>query len=159
MPTATDDTETRHLSAVGENDEPENPPAEQSIEDLAESQPEPETPPTQLAIPGTRDKLTGAFGGKVPTDSELRIMGGKRPIEGQFEKGETITVLSTGTVRAVEGSDTDDDWGTVTKTTRIHKMRQIHVRVATPDALARELLAHLSVDEAVVLLKETAAGG
>lgn len=96
-------------------------------------------PPTQLAIEGTRDRLTPGAGGKHPTESEIRIMGGRRPINGQLDKGEVVTVLSTGTIREVDFIDHDDDWGNVQKTTRVHKMRQLHVRVASPESLMRAL--------------------
>lgn len=117
------------------------------------------TPPTQLAIEGTRDKLSARAGGKVPTESEIRIMGGRRPITGEIEKGETVTVLSTGTIREVDFVDTDDDWGNVSKTTRVHKMRQLHVRIATDDALMRMLVDHGLDRQAVGILYDQVTGG
>lgn len=133
-----------------------------TIEDIAaereqaEAEPKP-TPPTQLAIPGTRDKIPRSTGGRAPEEAEIRLMGGRRPINGSFDKGEHVTLLVESTIRAVEDIDIDDEWGTVSKTVRVHKARQTFVRIATPELLARRLLdSGLSKAEAKALLDELA---
>ena len=130
MATSTDEKD-RHLSVAGGGDDA-------TVEELAEK--EPETPPTQLAIPGTRDRVTATIGGAQPTESELRIMGGRRPIVGEYAKGESVTVIADTRVREISLVDHDDDWGTVSKTTRVHKARMLGVRPATPTTLLAELM-------------------
>jgi hypothetical protein len=120
------------------------------VDEGADAEPEKPTPPGQMALPGTREKLTGTAGGKQPTDSEIRLMGGKRPIIGQYDKGEHVVVLVSAVIRSIEMSDTSDDWGNVERTTRIHKARQLLVQVATAEVLLRALAAS-GVTEAELL--------
>lgn len=92
-----------------------------SIDDLAEKE-EP-TPPMQIPIPGTTDNVSLVVGGAKPTITEVRLLGGAIPVVGEFKKGDEITLVVTAKVGAVEFVDSTDEWGTVTKTIRRHKMR------------------------------------
>jgi hypothetical protein len=86
-------------------------------------------PPGQIPIPGTIESISGAAGGAKPTSSELRIMGGRRPVEGQYSKGDVIRVECEVKVGAVEFIDTTDEWGTVQSTVRVQKGRLLTMRV------------------------------
>lgn len=113
--------------------------------------------PSQLALPGTRDRITARVGGKAPTESELRLMGGRRPITGEYEKGERLIVLAEAVVRELDFVDHDDDWGTVSKTSRVHKARLLAVQPATAEVLVRALLDMKTRDEARILIDEIQA--
>jgi hypothetical protein len=118
------DDETTRLANELPDDEKE-PDDSKSIEALAE-EPTP-TPPMQIAIPGTFGNISLAAGGTPPTSSEVRLMGGRLPVEGQFHKGEIITLLVQAKVGEVAFIDTTDDWGNVQKTVRAHKARMLSV--------------------------------
>lgn len=110
-----------------------------SIEDRAaegeDDDPEKPTPPMQLPLQGTRDTIPQSWGGAKATSSEMRLMGGKQPIEGAFDKGEIVTLIVEAKVFHVGGVDFTDDWGTVTKTVRRHHARIISCsRQESPDA-------------------------
>lgn len=94
-------------------------------EEPAEEKP---VPPMQLPLMGTRDTILQSFGGQKATSSEMRLMGGKQPIEGQFEKGEVIELIVKAKVFMVAGVDSTDDWGNVQKTVRRHHARIIECR-------------------------------
>lgn len=109
-------------------------PAEDSIEALAQEPQEPEepkpTPPMQVPLPGDWDTISTEFGGKAPESSEIRLLGGKLPIEGSFPKGTEFDVLVRVKVTGVLGQDVTDEWGAVTRTVRRHMARMISVRRA-----------------------------
>lgn len=128
---------------------------DKSIEQLAEE--ERPVPPTQLAIEGTRDKIPVGTGGRRAEESEIRLMGGRRPIIGAFDKGSMVRLVVDSTIRAVEDIDLDDEFGNVSKTIRVHKARQTYVRVASPAVLARALLDQLTRAEAKALIDELSA--
>jgi hypothetical protein len=154
MPATTE--EERHLASVDE-------PKARSIEDMADDAEEPEepkeVPPTQLSLPGTRERITDKAGGGVsPDESELRVVGARRPIVGQFEWGEPVTLLVNATISGVHFEAPSDDWGQTKRRVRIHKARQTHVRHATAEALVRELAnLGLSRQEVAVLYDEVVA--
>lgn len=144
----------RHLASVneeGEDTEQIDPEEElaraadaagMTVEDLAaqrereleegggEEEPKP-TPPMQIPLPGTVENISSSFGGSKPTSSEMRLLGGKMPIEGQFSKGDTVILVVEAKVTSVEGLDVQDDWGNVQRTIRRHKARMISVRRAS----------------------------
>lgn len=145
MATGTEERE-RHLSAVdgGDADTPDDEATVEpgtSIEDMAAArdeavdqgedpdaeEPEP-TPPMKIPIPGTIQSISGSFGGRKPDSAEIRLLGGKLPIDGSFNKGETITLLVTAKVTGVLGQDTTDVWGTEESTVRRHMARMIGVQ-------------------------------
>lgn len=86
------------------------------------------TPPMQIALPGDWDTISDAFGGAAPESSEIRLLGGKMPIEGSFAKGTEFDILVRVKVTGVLGQDVTDDFGTVTRTVRRHMARMISVR-------------------------------
>lgn len=45
-----------------------------------------------LTLEGSTGQLSFAIGGKQPTSSSLRLMGGKVKLEGQFQKGERVVL-------------------------------------------------------------------
>lgn len=99
---------------------------ERSVEEMAED-PKP-IPPMQIAIPGTIEKISLSAGGALPTSSEVRLVGGRLPVEGQFAKGEIVTLIVEVKVGEVAFIDTTDEWGTVQKTVRAHKARMLSVK-------------------------------
>lgn len=99
-----------------------------SIEEIAAEGEEKQVPPMQLALPGTKENITLTAGGARPTSSEVRLMGGRLPVEGQFEKGEIVTLIVEAKVGEVAFIDTTDDWGNVQKTVRAHKARMLSVK-------------------------------
>lgn len=129
VPPETEDDVEAIAAANSTPDVETTPDDARSIEELAET--EKPIAPSQMAIPGTRDRITLSAGGKPPTSSEARIMGSRRPIEGQFEKGEIVTLLVEAKVGAVEFIDTTDDWGNVQKTVRVQKFRMLSVTPQT----------------------------
>lgn len=81
----------------------------------------------ELALGG---QLSLAIGGKKPTSSSLRIVGGKVNLDGQLDKGQTVAVrleLIVGTVALVDKHDPKT--GQVTGTERQHKGRIVGIRV------------------------------
>lgn len=145
------ETEERHLSSVADDDEALDPEEElaraadaagMTVEELA-AQREQELgedgpdggaeriPPTQMPIPGTVESISNSAGGAKPTSSELRIMGGRRPVEGQFQKGDVVMVQCEVKIGSVEFVDTSDEWGTVQKTVRVQKGRLLSMRVVS----------------------------
>lgn len=144
------DTEDRILEAVvdlPDQDAMEEAAAEEaakakglSIDDRAEDpeaadDPEKPTPPMQLPLIGTSDKIGQSWGGARATSSEMRLLGGKQPIEGSYDKGEIIWLVVEAKVFNVGGVDFTDDWGTVTKTVRRHHARIISCRRAAEDEI------------------------
>lgn len=99
--------------------------------ELDEPEAEKPVPPSQLPLPGTFEKISGSAGGTLPTSSELRIMGSRRPIDGQFAKGDIVIVEAEIKIGEVDFIDTSDDWGNIRKTVRAHKGRLMSVRLAS----------------------------
>lgn len=126
MATVTDEHETAEDEAAiaAMNEKPDHE-GGASIDDLAEG--EQPTPPMQIPIPGTQDTVSAVVGGAKPTATEVRLLGGSLPVEGQFQKGDEVTLLVTAKVGSIELVDTTDEWGTVTKTIRRHKLRMTSV--------------------------------
>lgn len=133
------DTEERALAAVDDmpdQDEIEAAEAKgKSIEDMAADgddgeEEEKPLPPMQLPLLGTKDTIGQSWGGARATSSEMRLMGGKQPIEGQFDKGEIVTLVVEAKIFNVGGVDFTDEWGTVSKTVRRHHARIISCRRA-----------------------------
>lgn len=92
------------------------------------------TPPMQIALPGDWDTMADGFGGASPDSSEIRLLGGKMPIEGpiegSFPKGAEFDIVVRVKVTGVLGQDFTDDWGTVQRTVRRHMARMISVKRA-----------------------------
>lgn len=88
------------------------------------------TPPMQIPIPGTEQRITDVAGGSQPTSTEVRLLGGSLPVEGQFQGEETVTLLVEAKVGSVEVVYTTDDWGETKAVKRRHKLRMTSVRRA-----------------------------
>lgn len=88
------------------------------------------TPPMQIALPGDWDTMADGFGGASPDSSEIRLLGGKMPIEGSFPKGAEFDIVVRVKVTGVLGQDFTDDWGNVQRTVRRHMARMISVKRA-----------------------------
>ncbi len=102
-----------------------------SVEALAAEEPEEKpVPPMQIPLPGTENLISDRAGGANPTSSEARLLGGSLPIEGQFAKGDVVTLIVEAKVGSIEVVDATDDWGNVTNTKRRHKMRMLSVKRA-----------------------------
>lgn len=79
-------------------------------------------------------QLTFGVGGKRPTDSSLRIVGGKIDVQGQYEKGQTITATVELVIGEVSFRDRHDaKTGQVTGCDRAHKARITAIRVASDE--------------------------
>lgn len=107
--------------------------AEMTAAEATDAEPEAEpkpTPPMQIALPGDWDTIGGEFGGRDPDTSEIRLLGGKMPIEGSFAKGTTIDLLVRVKITGVLGQDTVDAYGQEESTIRRHMARMIAVRRA-----------------------------
>lgn len=107
---------------------------EQTADDLArealenEGDPEDEAEDNgQMFIPGTAPTISMQVGGPRPSASELRLQGGSVGIEGEFKKGEVITLLVTVRVQDISFPSTFDDDGNATSTKRRHIARPISV--------------------------------
>lgn len=119
-------------NALGEVGAVDDADRERSIEEMADDEPAPKPiPPMQVALPGMTAKISSSFGGAQPTASEIRLLGGKLPIDGSFEKGTELDLIVRVKVTGVLGQDATDDWGKVTTTTRRHMARMLSVRRAT----------------------------
>lgn len=69
-------------------------------------------------------QITMAVGGKRPNRSEAVLRGGVQPLEGQFEKGETVRLEITATVAEVHFVDVKDaKHGTTVETKRKHVLK------------------------------------
>ncbi len=95
-----------------------------------EETPQEPKPPKLLQepLPGDWSTVSNTFGGDDPTDSEIRLLGGRMPIDGSFEKGTELQLLVTVRVTGVLGQDVLDDWGNTKRTIRRHMARMVDVR-------------------------------
>jgi hypothetical protein len=75
-----------------------------------------------IIVSGTGEQLTLQAGGKRPTGSSLRLVGGKIDIEGQLTKGEVVRFEVECQVTEVAFRDSrDGKTGNVASTDRAHK--------------------------------------
>jgi len=88
------------------------------------------TPPMQIPLPGDWKMIETQFGGDPPDRSEIRLLGGKMPIDGSFPKGFEFDIIARVKVTGVLGQDTVDAFGEVGGTVRRHMARLISVRRA-----------------------------
>jgi hypothetical protein len=82
----------------------------------------------QEALPGLEAAISSAFGGSDPEVSEIRLLGGKMPIDGSFPKGTELDLIVRVRVTGVLGQDLEDAYGTKKHTVRRHFARMISVR-------------------------------
>jgi hypothetical protein len=79
-------------------------------------------------ILGSDNQLSLSVGGKKPTASEFKVVGGAVAVEGQFKKGDIVRAEVTLRVGEVAFADKVDGEGTITDTTRRHKARIESIR-------------------------------
>ena len=104
--------------ATPPDDAPPEPPAE-----------EPKPPKLlQEPLPGDWATISDTFGGATPDMAEIRLLGGKMPIDGSFAKGTEIDLIVRVRVTGVLGQDLEDAYGTKGGTVRRHMARMISVR-------------------------------
>lgn len=97
------------------------------------------TPPMQVPLPGLLESMTTDAGGRQPDRSEIRLLGGKMPINGSFSKGAEFDVLVRVKVTGVLLQDTVDAFGVEEGTTRRHMARMLSVkRVNLPSSAPAE---------------------
>jgi hypothetical protein len=112
------DTETR--TAAGNGIPPEDPP----------DTPEQAEPTSELVISAGGQLTLNVGGGKQPTTSTLRLVGGKIEVDGQFAKGETIVVRIEAVVNEIGFKDQEDSkTGQVVGCERRHRARITGVAV------------------------------
>jgi hypothetical protein len=124
MATQTDDPQgTLHDDDDDWEDEPR-----ESIEDKAENGgAEPDGPPP---IEGKRQQLSLVAGGEDPDASESKLRGGSVPVEGEFEKGDVLTLLVKVSCDEVHFIDKKDNDGYVVATTRRHIFKPLSIQRA-----------------------------
>lgn len=82
-----------------------------------------------LVIEGT-EQLSFEVGGKQPLASKLKVAAGAIEVEGQFRKGETVTLMVECVVNEVTFKDVADKaTGQVVDCVRVQKARVEHVAV------------------------------
>lgn len=94
-------------------------------EPVAEAKP---IPPMQIPLPGDWATISQEFGGRPPDTSEIRLLGGKMPIEGSFPKGTEMDLLVRVKVTGVLAQDRVDAFGVEEGTVRRHQARLISVK-------------------------------
>lgn len=130
--------ERREARGGGEThdaDPPADPPTEGGEPGEGEGEGEPEAaaePPKpkllQEPIPGVWEAISSDFGGAAPDRSEIRLLGGKMPIDGSFPKGTEIDLLVRVRITGTLGQDLEDAYGTRGGTVRRHFARMIRVQ-------------------------------
>lgn len=103
------------------------------VEADAEAEPEatPEPKPPRLLqepLPGDWDSISNEFGGSDPDRSEIRLLGGKMPIDGSYPKGAEFDILVRVRITGTHGQDLEDAYGQKGGTVRRHYARMISVR-------------------------------
>lgn len=91
---------------------------------------EPQEEPRRRVVIEGDGQLSLSVGGKRPTDSEVKIVGGSIGYNGQLQKGDTIALVVHARVSKVEFVDKiDSKTGDVVQTIRRHGLR---IEGATP---------------------------
>jgi hypothetical protein len=87
----------------------------------------PDGPPP---IEGKRQQLSLVAGGEDPDASESKLRGGSVPVEGEFEKGDVLTLLVKVSCDEVHFIDKKDNDGYVVATTRRHIFKPLSIQRA-----------------------------
>lgn len=107
---------------AGATDDAERTEEEQA--DAPDQKPEQAEPTSELVISAGGQLTLNVGGGKQPTTSTLRLVGGKIEVDGQFEKGETVVVRIEAKVNEVGFKDQEDSkTGQVVGCERRHRAR------------------------------------
>lgn len=86
------------------------------------------TDPGPPPIAGGQQQLSLLAGGEEPSSASMKMRGGSIPVEGEFEKGDSMTLLVVCRVAEVHFVDTVDEYGTVITTERRHVAKVMSVR-------------------------------
>lgn len=84
----------------------------------------------QQPLPGTGEQLSLDAGGEAPTTSSITMRGGSLALEGQFNKGDRISLWVEVVVGEVHLVDRYDKFGNVIGTERRHVARSQKVQRA-----------------------------
>lgn len=98
--------------------------AERTIDDI----PEEELGLEEPYIEGETGQLSLTVGGRGPDKATVKLRGGSINVEGQFEKGDEVTLVVTARIAEVHFVDRIDEHGVVTSTERRHFARMTGVR-------------------------------
>lgn len=100
-----------------------------TIEDMA-NDPDglPDEEDTAIYIEGSQGQLSLAVGGRKPDQATFKMKGAEVKVsEGQYHKGETVTLQVIARIDEVKFIDIHDEYGTVTATKRVHTAKPISV--------------------------------
>lgn len=87
-------------------------------------------PDVPVFVESKSQQLTFAPGGKKPTSSTLALSSAKRELEGEYRKGQLLTITVTARVRSVEFIDqVDKETDQVVGSERRHKLRTVEFTV------------------------------
>jgi hypothetical protein len=110
-------------------DPPQEPTEPQEPEQPAGPDPEgqqPEEPSDEITLEGTGGQLSLKVGGKAPTSSQFKLVGGAIGVDGQFAKGDVVVLRVEVRVGAVAFEDKiDSSTGQPIGCTRTHKARVV----------------------------------
>src|SRR6185295_980137 len=71
--------------------------------------PDPQAAQESVSIAGSSTQLTLTLGGKTPTTSSMRLLGGGIKVEGEFKKGDVVKFSGVARVVEVGAKDEIDD--------------------------------------------------
>lgn len=89
--------------------------------------------PERLEGTSRRPQLSLLAGGEEPDSSSFKMQGGKVPVEGQFDKGDTIDLLVKVRVAEVDFVDKHDKDGYVVGVDRRHIAKPLSIRRYVPE--------------------------
>lgn len=81
-------------------------------------------------VEGHSGQLSLGVGGRSPDKASVKLRGGSIVVEGQFEKGDEVTLVINARIAEVHFVDRIDEHGVVTSTERRHFARMTGVRRA-----------------------------
>jgi hypothetical protein len=113
--------------APPDGDQPADTPPNEAQADLPNGDDHASDEAIELIL-GSDNQLSLSVGGKKPTASEFKVVGGAVAVEGQFKKGDIVRAHVTLRVGEVAFADKVDGEGTITDTTRRHKARIESIR-------------------------------
>lgn len=89
---------------------------------------------SEIVVKGTTEQLSFDVGGRGPTGSELRVVGGAIQVKGQFQKGQVIKAEVTLQVGEIAFRDKrDSQTGDVVDVKRAHKARIVELAIQGED--------------------------
>jgi hypothetical protein len=100
----------------------------QTIEDMAENGVD--EGGDEIRIDGNTGQLSLAVGGAKPKLSEFSMRSARVQVDGQYSKGDTVTLTVVARVDEIDFLDMHDEFGNVRTTKRIHKAKPISIERA-----------------------------